>query len=260
MINVLFGNKCRISHKIDQKKSVKIDEISNYQALLKNINDAKNTFATLKYKEKQIDINLKDVSQRLTIMMLESTVKDLDSPITKKLTLEQMIGKWEQEERVTLISAIINREIDHIFAKKGTRLTDENRKKIFDELSKEYHIEINSKCAQSSIIQSLLRDTQVMEKISSLKIDDILRNNLAIKTLNNELLKIENNSQENTNTISNISNDNNMMINIEYSKIKGDLYNDLAKSVYNTLFYNDKIKPISFEDIIQKVNYLTLKQ
>ncbi|MBI6527869.1 hypothetical protein JEP40_01840 [Proteus vulgaris] len=257
MRNILFGNKYGVSRAIDQKKSVKIDEISNYQSLLKNINEAKNTFASLRYKEKSTDINLKDVSQRLAIMMLESTVKDLNSPTAKKLTLEQMIGKWKEEERVTLISAIINREIDHICAKKNKHLTGENRKEIFVELSKEYNIEINSKCAQSSIIQSLLRDTHVMEKISSLKIDEILKNNLTIKPLKNELVKIKNNTQENNNSITTILNENNMMINMEYSKIKGDLYNDLAKNVYNTLFYSDKSKPIPFDEIIQKVNYLT---
>lgn len=266
MKSLTLGRKCKIAHEISQKqKSINVDTISNYQILLKNISHAKNTFTSLRYNDKSVDINLKDVSQRVVIMMLESTVKDLNSPIANPMSLETMIDKWQKEERITLISAIINREIDQICIREHQHLTSENRKEIFAKLSKEYNIEINSKCAQSSIIQSLLRDSDVIKKISLLKIDNDLKNVFSANCLKETLLKIKNSPQESNDNIIFLSNkfnedyhSNNAIINIENAKIRGSLYNDLAKHVYNTLFYSDNNQSVPFEEIIQKVNDLML--
>lgn len=61
---------------------------------------------------------------------------------------------WREEEKVTYISSVLNKEVDTQVSNKQINLSKEDKEDIFNRLNNElgvYNFKLNSKCAQSSI-------------------------------------------------------------------------------------------------------------
>ncbi|HCH49510.1 MAG TPA: hypothetical protein DEV59_02235, partial [Proteus sp.] len=100
----------------------------------------------------------------------------------------------------------------------------------------------DSKCTQTSIVQSLSFDNIITDKINSLKIDEDLKkeSNINFKSILSEINAGENN-------------------NLKLSRIKGDLYYEIAKNIYGILLIDNETPLAFFNELHQKIQNLVLK-
>lgn len=128
-----------VSNKVSNKlTSFNVERVSSYQELLEKIRSMKNTLMTLNYENKSVEINIQDATQRLAVMMLLATVKSSSNTIKNNnaIDIDKMIEDWKVEEKITLRSAFINREIDKLPLTKEKSLTNDERIEIFEEIKK----------------------------------------------------------------------------------------------------------------------------
>lgn len=234
-----------VSNKVSNKlTSFNVERVSSYQELLEKIRSMKNTLMTLNYENKSVEINIQDATQRLAVMMLLATVKSSSNTIKNNnaIDIDKMIEDWKVEEKITLRSAFINREIDKLPLTKEKSLTNDERIDIFEEIKKTYNIKLDSKCTQTSIVQSLSFDNIITDKINSLKIDEDLKkeSNINFKSILSEINAGENN-------------------NLKLSRIKGDLYYEIAKNIYGILLFDNETPLAFFNELHQKIQNLVLK-
>lgn len=234
-----------VSNKVSNKlTSFNVERVSSYQELLEKIRSMKNTLMTLNYENKSVEINIQDATQRLAVMMLLATVKSSSNTIKNNnaIDIDKMIEDWKVEEKITLRSAFINREIDKLPLTKEKSLTKDERIDIFEEIKKIYNIKLDSKCTQTSIVQSLSFDNIITDKINSLKIDEDLKkeSNINFKSILSEINAGENN-------------------NLKLSRIKGDLYYEIAKNIYGILLFDNETPLAFFNELHQKIQNLVLK-
>lgn len=234
-----------VSNKVSNKlTSFNVERVSSYQELLEKIRSMKNTLMTLNYENKSVEINIQDATQRLAVMMLLATVKSSSNTIKNNnaIDIDKMIEDWKVEEKITLRSAFINREIDKLPLTKEKSLTNDERIEIFEEIKKIYNIKLDSKCTQTSIVQSLSFDNVITDKINSLKIDEDLKkeSNINFKSILSEINAGENN-------------------NLKLSRIKGDLYYEIAKNIYGILLFDNETPLAFFNELHQKIQNLVLK-
>lgn len=234
-----------VSNKVSNKlTSFNVERVSSYQELLEKIRSMKNTLMTLNYENKSVEINIQDATQRLAVMMLLATVKSSSNTIKNNnaIDIDKMIEDWKVEEKITLRSAFINREIDKLPLTKEKSLTNDERIEIFEEIKKIYNIKLDSKCTQTSIVQSLSFDNIITDKINSLKIDEDLKkeSNINFKSILSEINAGENN-------------------NLKLSRIKGDLYYEIAKNIYGILLFDNETPLAFFNELHQKIQNLVLK-
>ncbi|QAV24662.1 hypothetical protein [Proteus hauseri] len=126
-----------VSNKVSNKlTSFNVERVSSYQELLEKIRSMKNTLMTLNYENKSVEINIQDATQRLAVMMLLATVKLSPNTIKNNnaIDIDKMVKDWKVEEKITLHSAFINREIDKLPLTKEKSLTHDERIDIFEEI------------------------------------------------------------------------------------------------------------------------------
>ncbi|MED9015521.1 bfpT-regulated chaperone [Escherichia coli] len=101
------------------------------------------------------------------------------------------IDDWIKDERIVYPSRVINQEIDNYCFQKNTKISTEERKRVFSLVSQEYALTLDIKASQSSINHLIMGDASFGKKIDTLcdgvsrdvknRISDSLTNLLADK-------------------------------------------------------------------------------
>lgn len=233
----------------------------------------KNTFIT---DTRELSKNLLESICRLSIPPKKTgTVSDAGIMQHTEESLNKGIKEWRQQEKITFISAFINRTIDQTCRENHVKIGKNEKENLFNEIKDRYFskTELNAGCAQSSIIQALLNDKSLAKEIEALDIDKAVPDEITeimhsriqgmIKTSSDHPLSIEE-RQKQQKDLSEINRQYNAALSGERTAIRADIYNHIAENIFNTFlcdkFYGGNSGAVEFNKLREIISEMTLSR
>ncbi|OAT46501.1 hypothetical protein M997_1982 [Proteus hauseri ATCC 700826] len=231
----------------NKNKNIKENNIKNgsgkYSKLLENINNINNSSVTIVSKFNSVNMNILVLRKKIIDFTSDNSTKINGK---KKEDKNKAIGEWWKQEKIAFISSLINRNIDKYCRVNKSKVSDAEKINIFNKIYethlKDKNIEINYKCAQSSIVHYINSQAEIKKLIDSIYIPSISESkNNNVNTSHYFYLNIEEQLEENS-----------------ISVLNADIHYMLAEKVYNSLLENSN--NLDFDVIKKDIESLILKQ
>lgn len=254
-----------------------------FDRMAERINYIQNTIMEFKLNKNTFTIDTRELSKNLleSICTFSMPLKKTDSATNPNFILhtEESINKgikeWLNQEKITFISAFINRTIDQTCRANYVKIGKAEKENLFNEIKETFFrtTELNSGCAQPSVIQALNNEKSLAENISKLDIE----NTIPDKTEDIMLSKIQSmavispdhpdSTKERQNQQKDLAEFNLQYKNAlagERTAIRADIYNYIAENIFNTFlcdqFYGRNSGAVEFNKLRETISEMALSK
>ncbi|MEQ5122672.1 hypothetical protein [Morganella morganii] len=254
-----------------------------FDRMAERINYIQNTTMEFKLNKNVFTIDTRELSKNLleSICKFSMPLKKPDSATNPSFILhtEESINKgikeWRNQEKITFISAFINRTIDQTCRANYVKIGKAEKENLFNEIKETFFrtTELNSDCAQPSVIQALNNEKSLAENISKLDIE----NTIPDKTEDIMLSKIQNmavispdnpvSTEERQNQQKDLAEFNRQYkaaLAGERTAIRADIYNYIAENIFNTFlcdqFYGGNSGAVEFNKLRKTISEMALSK
>lgn len=255
----------------------------NFIKLAERINYIQNTTMKFQINKNTLITDTRELSKNILITvcrtntpMITSGKKPDEHFISQaKEKLNQGIKMWIQQERTTFISAFINRTIDQTCRENHVKIGSDIKKNLFNEIHDKYfkNEKLDCKCANSSILQTILNDNDLNKKIININIDSAIPDKIEHIILT-KMKDIMNNIKNSKSDIEDIQTQKKELATFqrlyttalltERTSLRSDIYNRISENIFNTLlcdkFYGGNSGEIKFDEVRENISNMVLSK
>lgn len=255
----------------------------NFKKLSERINYIQNTTMKFNLNKNTLTTDTRELSKNILItvsrtnipMIKPGEIPDSDFISRTEKNLNQGIKKWIEQERTTFISAFINRTIDQTCRENHAKIGSDAKKNLFNEIHNEYfkNEKLDCRCANSSILQTILNDNDLNKKIININIDSAIPDEIEnimlmkmdeiinnIKNQKSDIEVIQNKQKE----LASFQGSYKTALLTERMSVRSDIYNSISENIFNTLlcdkFYGENSGAVKFDEVREEIkNRVLLK-